>query len=157
MHSEYDHYRWRLPTYQLKIHRVVVRDGLINYADTKAKCRHLKKWPAKELRGRCLSECTSNLNSVSTPPPHPPPLPCVNKYTVYTYTCTVCKGGMEFWAQIDKHLPQSPFTGQWRHFALPWMSLIFLRGERMSFYFSSTYLSTAAISDIFKKNILQHW
>ncbi len=27
---------------------------------------------------------------------HPPPHPCVKKYTAYTYT--VCKGGMKFWA-----------------------------------------------------------
>jgi hypothetical protein len=39
------------------------------------------------------------------------PLPCVNKYTVYTYT--VCKGGV--WGsgpQADKHLSQSPFAGK---------------------------------------------
>ncbi len=30
--------------------------GLINYIDTKAKCRHLKYGPVQELRGRCLSE-----------------------------------------------------------------------------------------------------
>jgi hypothetical protein len=30
--------------------------GLINYTDTKAKCRHLKKiYPVKRLRGRCIS------------------------------------------------------------------------------------------------------
>ncbi len=29
---------------------------LINYIDTKAKCRHLKNWHVKGLRGRCLSE-----------------------------------------------------------------------------------------------------
>ncbi len=47
-----------------------------------------------------------------------PPLLCVNKYTAYTYT--MCKGGV--WGsgpQTDKHLPQSPFTGQffrgWYH------------------------------------------
>ncbi len=56
------------------------------------------------------------------------PLPLCEKYTVYTYT--VCKRGI--WGsgpQTVKHLPQSPFTGQffrWRHFALPSMSLIFL-------------------------------
>jgi hypothetical protein len=36
----------------------------------------------------------------------PPPPPCVNRYTVYTYT--VCKGGG--WGsgpQTDKHLPQN--------------------------------------------------
>ncbi len=37
--------------------------GLINYIDTKAECRHLK-----------------NLTCSSSP------LPCANKYTVYTYT-----------------------------------------------------------------------
>jgi hypothetical protein len=45
----------------------------------------------------------------------PPPLPSVNKNTVYTYT--VCKGrGYGFLEgrgpQTDKHLPQSPFTGK---------------------------------------------
>jgi hypothetical protein len=30
--------------------------GLINYIDTKAKCRYLKKWSVKGLCGRCLSE-----------------------------------------------------------------------------------------------------
>ncbi len=30
--------------------------GLLNYIDTKAKCRHLKNWPVKALCGRCLSE-----------------------------------------------------------------------------------------------------
>ncbi len=29
--------------------------GLINYKETKAKCRHLKYWPVKGLCGRCLS------------------------------------------------------------------------------------------------------
>ncbi len=50
---------------------------------------------------------------VSSPLP-PPPLPGVNMYTVYTYT--VCKGGV--WGHRRggglrhiKHLPQSPFTG----------------------------------------------
>ncbi len=75
--------------------------GLINYIDTKAKCRHLKYWPVKGLFGKCLSKlidwryiqsywyflpsfvscCPSNLLSGS----------CVNKYSVYMYT--VCKGG----------------------------------------------------------------
>ncbi len=54
------------------------------------------------------------------------PLPCVNKYTVYTYT--VCKGegfGVLGLRQI-KHLYRSIFF-RWRHFALPSLSLIFLR------------------------------
>ncbi len=69
--------------------------------------------------------CPFNLIFYSTLPP----LPCV-KYTVYTYT--VCKGG-EYGGsgpQTDKHLPESPFTGQffiWWHYALSSMSLIFLR------------------------------
>ncbi len=88
--------------------------GLINYADTKAKWRHLKNWPVKGLCGRCLSKfidlryiqscwyfrpsfvncCPSNLLSGSThhsPPPHPVWI----KYAVYTYTvCGVA--GMGF-------------------------------------------------------------
>ncbi len=73
--------------------------GLINDIDTKAKCRHLKKWTLKELCGRCLSEVTDWIYSVSccyfgpsfvncfpfnllsgSTPPHPP-FPC---------QCTVC-------------------------------------------------------------------
>ncbi len=76
--------------------------------------------------------CPSNLLSGQLSPPTP--LPSVNKYTVYTYT--LCKGG-EYGViggkgglkQI-KHLPQSPFTGQFfrqRHLALLSISLIFLR------------------------------
>jgi hypothetical protein len=77
------------------------KHGLIYYTGTKAKCRHLKNWPVLGLCSRCLSEftdwrysqscwyfrpsfvncCTSNL---------PPPLPCVNMYTVYMYSD--CKG-----------------------------------------------------------------
>ncbi len=30
--------------------------GILNYKDTKAKCRHIKNWPLKGLCGRCLSE-----------------------------------------------------------------------------------------------------
>ncbi len=35
---------------------------LINYIDTKAKCRHLKKWPVEGLCGRCY------LSAVPSPP-----------------------------------------------------------------------------------------
>ncbi len=74
--------------------REVMDHGLVNYIDTKAKCRHLKNWPVKGLCGRCSSEFIgfvncfpSNLLFGSTlPPPHP----CVNKYNVYS--CTECKG-----------------------------------------------------------------
>ncbi len=134
-----------------------------NNIDTKAKCRHLKNLPVKRLCGRCLSEfvvwrysqsywyfrpsfvncCPSNILSVSTLPPYP--LPCVNKYTVYTYT--MCVGG-GVWGYGVLGLSQvntsrnSPFTSQffrWRHFALPSMSLIFLRSRwRDGLYASGT-------------------
>ncbi len=71
---------------------------LINYVDTKAKCRHLKSWPVCGLCGRCLSQfinsqscwyfrpsfvncCLSNLSFLS-----PPSLPCVK----VQYIQTVC-------------------------------------------------------------------
>ncbi len=103
------------------------------------KCRHLKIfWPEKGLCGRCLSEfidwrCSQScwyfrpelwtvaLLTFSLVQLHTPAsLPCVNKDIVYT--CTVWKG-RRVWGsglQTDKHLPQSPFTGnffRWRHFA----------------------------------------
>jgi hypothetical protein len=54
-----------------------------------------------------------------------PPLPRVNKCTVYMQQC-VRRGEVRgSGPQTDKHLPQSPFTGR-RHFVLPYMSLIFL-------------------------------
>ncbi len=76
-----------------------------------------KNWPVQGLCGRCLSEfidwrycqscwyfrpsivncCSSNVLSGSTLPPSS----LCKKNTLYTYT--VC---------TDKHLPQSPFTGQ---------------------------------------------
>jgi hypothetical protein len=53
-----------------------------------------------------------NLLSGSTLPPSP--LPCVNKYTVYTYTvCFGGGGGMGYGIlgpETDKYLPQSSFT-----------------------------------------------
>jgi hypothetical protein len=109
--------------------------------DTIAKSCHLKKLTCKGLGGRCLSEfifklemqsvilvffrpsfvncCPSNLFSASTLPAFP--LPCVNKYGILYecihYTYTVCRGwwGGGLWGsetQTDKHLPQSPFPGQ---------------------------------------------
>jgi hypothetical protein len=47
----------------------------------------------------------------------PPPPPCVNKCTVYTYTVQCDKGcGMGSYEgrgpHLGKHLPRSPFTGQ---------------------------------------------
>jgi hypothetical protein len=90
------------------------RHGLIKYVDTEAKCRHLNKLTCegtlrqvfiRVYRLECgdtvshvgifdllVNCCSSALLFVSTPPP----LPCLNKYTVYTYT--VSQGGMWFWA-----------------------------------------------------------
>ncbi len=74
------------------VSRLIYYHGLINYRDTKTKCRHLKKLTVKVLCGRCLLEfvdwrysqscwyfrpsfvnyCPSNLLSGSLPPPlHP--------------------------------------------------------------------------------------
>jgi hypothetical protein len=40
----------------------------------------------------------------------PAPLPCVNKYTVYTYTVQG-EGYGGSGSQVEKHQPQSSFTG----------------------------------------------
>ncbi len=61
---------------------------------------------------------------------HLSPLPCVNKYTLYTYT--VCKGegyGVMGLRQINtcRKVPLQFNFFRWGHFALPSMSLIFLR------------------------------
>ncbi len=60
----------------------------------------------------CL--CPSPHQSVSTPPP-PPTLPCVKYVCTYCMHVPVCKGGGGYGGsgpQTDKHLPQSPITGQ---------------------------------------------
>ncbi len=41
-----------------------VDHGLINYKDTKAKCRHLKNWPVKGLHGRCFLEFIDTVSHV---------------------------------------------------------------------------------------------
>ncbi len=80
----------------------IVHHGLINYIDTKAKCRHLKNLTCKRTLRQVfirdyrlelysimlvfsthLCELPSPFLSGSTLPPSPP-LPCVNRYTVYT-------------------------------------------------------------------------
>ncbi len=62
----------------------------------------------------------------SNPPPSP--LPCVNKYTVHTYT--VCKrgNGVLGFRQINtcRKVPSQLNFFRWRHFAMPSMSLNFL-------------------------------
>jgi hypothetical protein len=119
----------------------------MDYTDTEEKCRQLKILTCKvTLRQVLIRINRLEIQSVmlvfsiqlcellplspflwfNSPPP-PSPRPCVNTYSVNTYT--VCKGGG--WGsgpQTDKHLPQSPFSGhfiRW-HFALPSMSLIVL-------------------------------
>ncbi len=69
------------------------KHGLIYYIDTKAKVSSSKKvffWRYSQsclyFRPSSVNCCPSNLLSGSTLPPSPFPLPCVNKYIVYTYT-----------------------------------------------------------------------
>jgi hypothetical protein len=78
--------------------------------------------------------CPSPLLSVSTLPP-PPFLMWIS--VLYTRRQCLRGGGWGSGPQTDKHQPQSPFTGQffrWRHFALPIMSLIFLRKNHILCY-----------------------
>ncbi len=126
-------------------HIMPTTDGLINYIDTEAKCRHLKiltykgtlrpvskfiVWIYSQscwyFRSSFVSFCPSPLLSGSTLPP----LPCVNKYTVFRYT--VCKGGgcgygVQGLRQINtcRKVPLLVNFIRWRHFALPSMSLIY--------------------------------
>ncbi len=106
--------------------------GLINYIDTKAKCRHRKKLTCvKVLCGRCLSEfvdwrysqscwyfrpnsvncCSSHLLSGSTLPS--PPLPCVKVQYIQTVFGWERVGGVEFlwrpysagvWHSVSDHI-----------------------------------------------------
>jgi hypothetical protein len=103
--------------------------GLINYIDTIAKCRHIKKFTCKGTLRQVVypSEAPSPHNS--TPPP-----PSLCKYTLLCHREGGTKGrveperrleGQQFtklgwkfkhdWLYLqstnsDKHLPQSPFT-----------------------------------------------
>jgi hypothetical protein len=111
---------------------------LINYKDTKAKCRHLKKlacdrcflefiyWRYDQscwyFRPSFVNCCPSNLLSDSNLPPLP--LTCVNKYTVYTYT--VWKGVRGYGVVLGlrsintcRKVPLEVNFFRWRHFALP--------------------------------------
>ncbi len=70
----------------------------------------------------------------------PPPLPRVNKYTVYTIHVYSVNGGGGVWnfgPQADKHLPQSPFPGQRRHFLIAFYES----------YLSSVYIMTSVVSN----------
>jgi hypothetical protein len=75
-----------------------------NYIDTREKCRHLKNLDFVEGVGdpvshvgifdpalRTVDPLTFSLVQLS-------PIPCVNKYTVYTYIVRKGGGGMGFWA-----------------------------------------------------------
>ncbi len=101
---------------------------------------HLKNLPVKGLCGRCLSEfkdwrcwyfrpsfvncCPSPLLSGSTLSPiHPFPV-WISVHTVKTYT--VCKGG-----RVRGYGPLRVNFFRWQHFALPSMSLLFLRRREM--------------------------
>ncbi len=120
---------------------------LINNTDTKAKCRHLKKWHLKGLCGRCLSKFIDRRYSQSCwyfrpsfvnccPLPfslsqlYPFPMWISIKYTVYKYT--VCKGGGVWGSrpQTDNTCLKVPLQVnffRWQLFAQSFMSLIFLR------------------------------
>ncbi len=120
--------------------------GPINYTDTKAKCRHLKKFTCKGTARQLLFmrvfrleiqsvmlvfyyfrpsfvDCCPSYLTGSTPPPFP-------VWISILYARIQCVRGGEVWGsgpQTDKHLPRRPFTGhnfRWRHFALHSVSLI---------------------------------
>jgi hypothetical protein len=119
--------------------------GLIYYINNKAKCRHLKNLPIKGLCGRCLSEiidwrydqsyfyfrpsfvncCPSPLLSGSTLPPFLFPV-CI----LFTRIQYLKGGGVGVLGlgqmNICPFLLQVNFFRR-RHFALPSMSLVFLR------------------------------
>ncbi len=117
--------------------------------DTKANCRHLKKLTCKgTLRQVFIRVYRLEIQyvmliffdpalwtvaplSFSLVPQSP--FACVNKYTVYT--CTVCKGGGEHGVLGLRQINtcRSIFF-RWQHFALPSMSLIFLRYWRSPFF-----------------------
>jgi hypothetical protein len=110
--------------YQTRLYRF--QHGLIiNNIDTKAKCRHLQKL---SVNGLCKLLPLSPSLWFSSPPPF-----LVWISTVCVLHTAVCKGGGGQWGsgpQTAKHLPRSPFTGHFflfQHFALPSMSIIFLR------------------------------
>ncbi len=83
-----------------------INHGLINYMDTKAKCRHLKKWTSKWTSRQVLIRVYRRYNQssvmvvfvncflspfLSDSYPPLPPFPVWISILVYTYT--LCKGG----------------------------------------------------------------
>ncbi len=128
--------------------RVPCDHGLINYKDTKAKCRHLKKIdPYRDFSaGVFQSLYTQEIHEQSVTLVFstqlckllpsltfflvPLPLPLFAVWIGILCLC-VRGGGMGFWATdrwtlAAKSLYRSIFL-RWRHFALSSMSLIFLR------------------------------
>jgi hypothetical protein len=119
--------------------------GVTNYIDTKAKCCHLKNWPLKGLCGKGVSEFIDWRKSIfdpalwTVPPltfspiqlPYPPFPVWISIHTVYTYK--VCLGGGGYGIlglrQINtvRKVPLHVNFVRWRHFALPSISLIFVR------------------------------
>ncbi len=121
------------------------RGGTMNYIDTKVKCRHLNIMACKGILGQVfiivyrleiwtvmlvfrssfVNCCPSNLSGSSIP--RPPFLVWISIGTVYTYT--VCKRGVLGLRQIYtcRKVPLRVSYFRWQHFALPSMSLIFLR------------------------------
>ncbi len=111
--------------------------GLIKYIDTKAKCRHLRKLTYKgtfqqvflrvyRLEMLVFVNCYSVAPLTFSLVQLPPPLPCVKKYTVYTYTVCNGRGGYGvLQTPASKSLHRSIFLDDdilhW-----PFMSLIFL-------------------------------
>ncbi len=80
---------------------------------------------------------------------HLPPssFPCVNKYIIYT--CTVCKG--EGYGVLGLRQIKHQFFW-WRHFALPSMSLIFVREKHFTGNCRKIHLQAA-----FKRNTREHF
>ncbi len=114
--------------------------GLINYKDTKAKFLHLKKFTCKgTLRLVFLRVYRLEIQSVILVIFYPAlwtvaPFPCVNKYTLYTYTECKGGGGVLVIKQMNNTCPKTPLqvnSVRWRHFALPSMSLIFHRASSL--------------------------
>jgi hypothetical protein len=108
----------------------------LNNIDTKAKCRHLKKLTFKRTLQKVFVivyklEKQSFMWHVGILVPALWTF-ASNLLSVYSVQCVIGEG-RGVWGsgpQTYKHLPQSHFTVQslrWRPFALPSMSLIFLR------------------------------
>ncbi len=116
---------------------------LINYKDTKTKCRlywcliEFMDWRYSQSSQACwyfqpsfMNYCTSNLLSGSSPsfPPFPKTIFCRSLTLCFWPDSEPTKSRRGGGPQTDIHLPQSPFTG---HFSI---SLIFARLSCLFFY-----------------------